>query len=37
MSSERDMDVCRKIEIHFGKKIHILDAENVDEIEKIGQ
>uniref|UniRef100_A0A336N4J2 RNA helicase n=2 Tax=Culicoides sonorensis TaxID=179676 RepID=A0A336N4J2_CULSO len=36
VSSENDMRICRAIESHFGKKIHLLDADNVDEIEKIG-
>lgn len=30
------MEVCRAIEKHFQKKIHLLDAEDSDEIEKIG-
>lgn len=30
------MNICRDIERHFGKKINLLDAENSDEIEKIG-
>lgn len=36
VDSEKSMDVCRTIEKHFGKKIHLLDAEDSDEIEKIG-
>lgn len=36
VSSEKDLQVLRAIEQHFQKKIHLLDAENVDEIEKIG-
>lgn len=30
------MAICRAIESHFKKRIHLLDAENSDEIEKIG-
>ncbi|XP_066597660.1 DEAD-box helicase Dbp80 [Prorops nasuta] len=30
------MQLCKDIEKHFGKKIHYLDAEDADEIEKIG-
>ncbi|KAL7025285.1 hypothetical protein ACKWTF_013430 [Chironomus riparius] len=36
VDSEQSMKVCRDIERHFGKKIQLLDAENSDEIEKIG-
>lgn len=36
VDSEKSMKVCRDIENHFQKKIHQLDAENADEIEKIG-
>lgn len=36
VDSEKSMEVCREIEKHFGKKIHLLDAEDSDEIEKIG-
>lgn len=36
VDSERSMEVCRTIEKHFNKKIHLLDAEDSDEIEKIG-
>lgn len=36
VDSEKSMDICRAIEAHFRKKIHFLDAENVEEIEKIG-
>lgn len=36
VDSEKNMEVCREIEKHFGKKIHLLDAEDSDEIEKIG-
>lgn len=31
------MKICKEIEAHFGKKISYLDAEDSDEIEKIGQ
>lgn len=37
IDSDRTMKVCKAIEAHFNKKIHHLDAENCDEIEKIGQ
>lgn len=30
------MHICHTIEKHFGKPIVKLDADNVDEIEKIG-
>lgn len=36
VDSEQSMHICRDIENHFGKKIVLLDAENSDEIEKIG-
>ncbi|CRL05135.1 CLUMA_CG018158, isoform A [Clunio marinus] len=36
IDSEQCMRICRDIEKHFGKKIMLLDAENSDEIEKIG-
>lgn len=36
VSSENDMKICKDIENHFGKPILLLDADNVDEIEKIG-
>ncbi|XP_055684898.1 DEAD-box helicase Dbp80-like [Lutzomyia longipalpis] len=36
VDSDKSMDICRTIEAHFRKRIHLLDAENVDEIEKIG-
>ncbi|XP_049301496.1 DEAD-box helicase Dbp80 [Anopheles funestus] len=36
VDSEHSMDICRTIESHFQKKIQLLDAENSDEIEKIG-
>lgn len=36
VDSEKNMEVCREIEKHFGKKIHLLDADDSDEIEKIG-
>lgn len=35
IDSERSMEICRKIEQHFQKKIQLLDAEDADEIEKI--
>ncbi|XP_018353617.1 PREDICTED: DEAD-box helicase Dbp80 isoform X3 [Trachymyrmex septentrionalis] len=36
IDSDYAMELCRTIEKHFGKKIHYLDAEDADEIEKIG-
>ncbi|CAH2015986.1 unnamed protein product [Acanthoscelides obtectus] len=36
VDSEEAMNVCKTIEKHFNKKIHYLDAEDSDEIEKIG-
>lgn len=36
VDSDRSMMICRSIEAHFQKKIQLLDAENSDEIEKIG-
>lgn len=36
VDSEKSMEVCRTIEKHFQKRIHLLDAEDSDEIEKIG-
>lgn len=36
VSSENDAIICKAIEKHFGKPILLLDADNVDEIEKIG-
>lgn len=30
------MQICSDIEAHFGKKIHLLDIEDAEEIEKIG-
>ncbi|XP_055629576.1 DEAD-box helicase Dbp80 [Toxorhynchites rutilus septentrionalis] len=36
VDSDRSMQICRTIENHFQKKIQLLDAENSDEIEKIG-
>lgn len=36
VDSEKSMKICRDIEGHFKKKIHLLDAEDCDEIEKIG-
>lgn len=36
VESDQSMAICRTIEQHFGKKIHYLNAEDSDEIEKIG-
>ncbi|XP_015512597.1 DEAD-box helicase Dbp80 isoform X1 [Neodiprion pinetum] len=36
VDSSHAMQVCQDIEKHFGKKIHYLDAEDAEEIEKIG-
>lgn len=36
VDSEHSMKICKTIESHFQKKIQLLDAENSDEIEKIG-
>ncbi|XP_053687392.1 DEAD-box helicase Dbp80 [Sabethes cyaneus] len=36
VDSDRSMQLCRSIETHFKKRIQLLDAENSDEIEKIG-
>uniref|UniRef100_A0A182QUC5 RNA helicase n=1 Tax=Anopheles farauti TaxID=69004 RepID=A0A182QUC5_9DIPT len=36
VDSDHSMEICRTIEAHFQKKIQLLDAENSDEIEKIG-
>lgn len=36
VDSEQAMAICKIIEEHFGKKIHYLNAEDSDEIEKIG-
>lgn len=36
IESDEAMEQMRTIEQHFGKKIHYLDAEDTDEIEKIG-
>lgn len=36
VDSEQSMRICQDIERHFGKKIILLDAQNSDEIEKIG-
>lgn len=36
VDSPQSMQVCRDIEQHFKKPIHLLDAEDADEIEKIG-
>lgn len=35
VDSERAMQICQTIERHFQKKIHLLDAEDADEIDKI--
>ena len=35
VDSPKSMAVMKEIEKHFGKDIHKLDAEDVDEIEKI--
>lgn len=37
IDSEQNLKLLRDIEHHFQKKITLLDAENSDEIEKIGQ
>lgn len=37
IDSEQNLKLLRDIENHFQKKIMLLDAENSDEIEKIGQ
>ncbi|XP_034947575.1 DEAD-box helicase Dbp80 [Chelonus insularis] len=36
IDSPHSMKLCQDIEKHFGKKIHYLDAEDAEEIEKIG-
>ncbi|CAD1476007.1 unnamed protein product, partial [Heterotrigona itama] len=36
VDSSHAMQLCKDIEKHFGKKIQYLDAEDADEIEKIG-
>lgn len=36
IDSAHAMQLCEDIERHFKKKIHFLDAEDPDEIEKIG-
>ncbi|XP_012261156.1 DEAD-box helicase Dbp80 [Athalia rosae] len=36
VDSSHAMQLCQDIEKHFAKKIHYLDAEDADEIEKIG-
>ncbi|KAG8039699.1 hypothetical protein G9C98_000428 [Cotesia typhae] len=36
VDSEESALICQEIERHFNKKIHYLDAEDPDEIEKIG-
>ncbi|XP_050308395.1 DEAD-box helicase Dbp80 [Anthonomus grandis grandis] len=37
VDSENSMRICKDIEKHFGKKIQYLNADDCDEIEKIGQ
>lgn len=36
VDSSLAMQICSAIEAHFGKKIHLLDIEDAEEIEKIG-
>lgn len=36
IDSPHAMQLCKDIEQHFSKKIQFLDAEDADEIEKIG-
>lgn len=36
VDSDQSMAICKTIEQHFGKKINYLNAEDSDEIEKIG-
>lgn len=36
VDSDKSMNICKAIEKHFKKKIELLDADNSDEIEKIG-
>lgn len=36
VDSDNAMQICKTIENHFSKKIELLDAENNDDIEKIG-
>lgn len=36
IDSTHAMRICEEIEAHFGKKIMLLDTEDIDEIEKIG-
>lgn len=36
VDSEQSMAICKSIEKHFNRKIHYLNAEDSDEIEKIG-
>lgn len=36
VDSPESESICQEIEKHFNKKIHYLDAEDPDEIEKIG-
>ncbi|CAG9768946.1 unnamed protein product [Ceutorhynchus assimilis] len=37
IDSDNAMRICKDIEKHFSKKIHFLNAEDCEEIEKIGQ
>ncbi|XP_051176370.1 DEAD-box helicase Dbp80 [Leptopilina boulardi] len=37
IDSDHAMQLCLEIEQHFGKKIELLDTDDVDEIEKIGK
>lgn len=37
VDSERSMNICRTIEKHFQKPIKLLNADNSDEIEKMGK
>ncbi|XP_068627782.1 DEAD-box helicase Dbp80 [Battus philenor] len=36
IDTSQAMQICLDIEAHFGKKIHLLDIEDAEEIEKIG-
>lgn len=36
VDSGKDMGVCKAIERHFDRQIHLLDTNDSDEIEKIG-
>jgi ATP-dependent RNA helicase DDX19/DBP5 len=37
VDSEKSYEIMRDIERHFGRKIELLDAEDVDDIEKLNQ